>query len=126
MRVLTDRRLWSSDRLHLSPDGHHRVALLACEVAGLAVRGDWRAPLMDQPGRAGVSGWFASRRSDLEWLTEHAAPYVSRRLHGVSSGDGLAPKRPHLSHLGIGPAVRAPALAPVASLSVESSGALAP
>ncbi len=34
MRILTDRRLWTPDRLHLTPDGHRRVALLACEVAG--------------------------------------------------------------------------------------------
>jgi hypothetical protein len=29
MRMLTDRRLWIPDRLHLAPDGHRRVALLA-------------------------------------------------------------------------------------------------
>jgi lysophospholipase L1-like esterase len=97
MRVLTDRRLWSSDRLHLSPDGHRRVALLACEVAGLPVRADWRMPLIDQQSKPGFSGWLASRWSDVEWLTEHAAPYLSRRLHGVSSGDGLVAKRPHLT-----------------------------
>ncbi len=124
MRVLTDRRLWSSDRLHLSPDGHRRVALLACEVAGLPVREDWRRPLMDQPPRLGFGAWLANRWSDVEWLTEHAAPYVSRRLHGVSSGDGLLPKRPHLAPLGNAPAVRSPALAPVASLNpVEVSPA---
>ncbi len=99
MRVLTDRRLWSSDRLHLSPDGHRRVALLACEVAGLPVRGDWRTPLMDQESRPGARNWLASRWSDVQWLTEHAAPYLSRRLHGISSGDGLVAKRPYLKPL---------------------------
>ncbi len=104
MRALTDRRLWSSDRLHLSADGHRRVALLASEVAGLEVADNWRAPLAArQPARPGFQGsansWLTARWSDLEWVTEHAAPYLSRRLHGVSSGDGMAPKRPELAGL---------------------------
>ena len=102
MRVLTDRRLWSSDRLHLAPDGHRRVALLACEVAGLPVREDWRTPLTEQQAKPGLGAWLASRLNDLEWATEHAAPYLSRRLHGVSSGDGVLAKRPHLALLAPG------------------------
>ncbi|HEX9066997.1 MAG TPA: SGNH/GDSL hydrolase family protein [Streptosporangiaceae bacterium] len=100
MRVLTDRRLWTPDRLHLTPDGHRRVALLACEAAGLPVTQDWRAPLAlpaARPGRAGQAvSWLGARRADVEWVCEHAAPYISRRLHGVSSGDGVQPKRPDL------------------------------
>jgi lysophospholipase L1-like esterase len=112
MRILTDRRLWTPDRLHLTPDGHRRVALLACEVAGLAPGEDWRAPLqLSPPGQEpcgpaaglGLVGaattWAVSRWNDLEWVFEHAAPYLSRRLHGVSSGDGIEPKRPELSPL---------------------------
>ena len=45
MRVLDDPREWSQDRLHLSPDGHRRVALRACEVMGVSVDEDWRDPL---------------------------------------------------------------------------------
>jgi lysophospholipase L1-like esterase len=113
MRTLTDRRLWSADRLHLSPDGHRRVALLACEVAGVPVRQDWRAPLAEQPEPAGFSrtarAWLASRWSDTQWMTEHAAPYFRRRLHGASSGDGMTAKRPWLAPLTVGvPAVSAP------------------
>jgi len=100
MRILTDRRLWTPDRLHLTPDGHRRVALLACEVAGLRVAADWRAPLRVAPSRPGVGGaaatWAAARWNDVAWVTQHAAPYLSRRLHGVSSGDGMVPKRPEL------------------------------
>ena len=100
MRILTDRRLWTPDRLHLTPDGHRRVALLACEVAGLAPEADWRAPLQVTPDRRGLVGaattWAVARWNDVEWVLEHAAPYVSRRLHGVSSGDGVEPKRPAL------------------------------
>src|SRR5215472_9627307 len=112
MRILTDRRLWSPDRLHLNADGHRRVALLACEVAGLPAPDDWRAPLTVPPARPGLSGsarsWLSSRWSDVEWVTEHAAPYLSRRLHGISAGDGMTPKRPELAAFG-----DTPALAPV-------------
>jgi lysophospholipase L1-like esterase len=102
MRTLADRRLWSADRLHLNADGHRRVALLACEVTGVEVTEDWRAPLALQPAvgpgfRGTARSWLTARWSDVEWVTEHAAPYVSRRLHGVCTGDGLAAKRPELA-----------------------------
>jgi len=105
MRVLSDRRLWTPDRLHLTPDGHRRVALLACESAGIDVAQDWRAPLDAAPGAGearGPAAWLATRWSDARWVTEHAAPYLSRRLHGVSSGDGVPPKRPDLAVLAVG------------------------
>jgi lysophospholipase L1-like esterase len=101
MRILTDRRLWTADRLHLTPDGHRRVALLACEVAGIGAAQDWRAPLQAAPVRPGLAGaaatWVAARWNDVEWISEHVAPYLSRRLHGVSSGDGILAKRPQLT-----------------------------
>ncbi len=123
MRALTDRRLWSADRLHLAADGHRRVALLACEVAGLTPAQDWRAPLPDHlpaPGRVGSArSWLSSRWSDLEWTTEHAAPYLSRRLHGVSSGDGLMPKRPQLAVLEAPAGQRMPASHAITSLGPD-------
>jgi len=101
MQILTDRRLWQPDRLHLTPDGHRRVALLACEVAGFTPGEDWRAPLQETaaaPGPAvSPATWAAARWNDVQWVLEHAAPYLSRRLHGVSSGDGLVAKRPELT-----------------------------
>ena len=100
MRILTDGRLWTPDRLHLTPDGHRRVALLACEAAGIAPGADWRSPLVAETtgsGRAAAAAaWLSARWDDVEWVCEHAAPYLSRRLHGVSSGDGLIAKRPEL------------------------------
>ncbi len=66
----------------------------------MPIAGDWRAPLQVTPARPGPIGaaatWVAARWKDVEWVTEHAAPYLSRRLHGVSSGDGMVPKRPDL------------------------------
>jgi lysophospholipase L1-like esterase len=100
MTVLADPREWCEDRLHLAPDGHRRVALRACEAVGLPVEEDWRAPLPRDPrmtaaGR-GPGGWLAARRGDAHWVRAHGAPWVSRRLRGVSSGDGMTPKRPEL------------------------------
>jgi len=103
MQILTDRRLWQPDRLHLTPDGHRRVALLACEVAGFAPGQDWREPLHVPPATlspaSAVATWAAARWNDAQWVLEHAAPYLSRRLHGISSGDGMVAKRPELTVL---------------------------
>jgi lysophospholipase L1-like esterase len=103
MQVLRDPRAWSADRLHLAPEGHRRVALRASEVVGLPVDEDWREPL-PVPASPVASHplviWLAARRLDAQWAREHAAPWVSRRLRGISTGDGLLPKRPELQPLG--------------------------
>jgi lysophospholipase L1-like esterase len=94
MRVLADPREWCEDRLHLAPDGHRRVALRACEIAGLPVAADWREPLPADP--AATPGWLTARRQDVQWARTYAAPWLRRRLRGISSGDGVPPKRPDL------------------------------
>jgi lysophospholipase L1-like esterase len=100
MRVLNDTRAWSPDRLHLTAEGHRRVALRTCEVLGVPVTGDWRAPLPPAAGsgnaNSGNKAWLAARRQDARWAREFAAPWVRRRLTGASSGDGLLAKRPEL------------------------------
>jgi hypothetical protein len=92
MSTLHDRRAWSADRLHLSPDGHRRVALFVSEVLGVQAGGDWR----DRWPPPVAAGWLTMRRDDVQWMRRHAAPWIGRRLRGVSSGDGLQPKRPGL------------------------------
>src|SRR5262249_59595427 len=57
MSVLREPRAWSADRLHLAPDAHRRVALRTCEVLGVAVAEDWRAP---SPAAATVTGGVAA------------------------------------------------------------------
>jgi lysophospholipase L1-like esterase len=96
MRVLADPREWCDDRLHLAPDGHRRVALRACEVADVPVAEDWRAPLPAVP----APDWITARRQDLRWARAYAAPWLSRRVRGVSSGDGRSAKRPDLQRVG--------------------------
>jgi lysophospholipase L1-like esterase len=94
MHVLADPREWCDDRLHLAPDGHRRVALRTSEVAGLPVTEDWREPLPADP--AGAPRWLRARRQDVQWARNYAAPWLKRRLRGISSGDGMGPKRPDL------------------------------
>jgi lysophospholipase L1-like esterase len=101
MRFLRSASAWSDDRLHLTARSHQRVALRACEVLGVPATEDWRAPLAADPAPATVdaltrAAWLAARRDDIRWAREYLAPWVSRRLHGTSSGDGLSAKRPSL------------------------------
>ena len=104
MRFLRDLSAWSPDRLHMTSQSHQRVALRAAEVLGLPVTDDWRVPpVVDlrpdpRPVRGATRGpWLTSRREDARWAREYLAPWVNRRLHGVSSGDGRTAKRPQLS-----------------------------
>ncbi|WP_246843479.1 SGNH/GDSL hydrolase family protein [Allokutzneria sp. NRRL B-24872] len=95
MRVLQDRRMWSDDRLHLTPEGHHRVALRTCEALGVPVEEDWATPLPEEP----PATWVTLRRGDLHWARAHLVPWVGRQIRGVSMGDNLQPKRPELIEL---------------------------
>lgn len=92
MRLLIDPRAWAADRLHLSAEGHRRVALAACEALGVPADGDWRDPWPAAP----AAGWLDSRMSDLRWARTYFLPWVQRRLQGRSSGDGVTAKRPDL------------------------------
>jgi hypothetical protein len=102
MNVLRDPRAWGADRLHLTSDGHRRVALRACEVMGVPVEEDWREPWppLDRAPRSRAAGWLSARRMDAHWARAHAAPWLTRRIRGRSSGDGILPKRPQLLPLG--------------------------
>ena len=102
MNVLRDPRAWSADRLHLTPDAHRRVALRVCEVLGVSAAADWREPWLAAEGIAAsqARAWLAARRMDARWARVHAAPWVARRVRGVSTGDGVNPKRPELLPLG--------------------------
>jgi lysophospholipase L1-like esterase len=114
MPALRDPRAWSADRLHLTADGHERVALRACEVMGVPVEQDWRDPwpVLGHPPRHVALTWLEARRLDARWARVHAAPWLGRRIRGRSSGDGIPPKRPDLLPV-TGP-VTGPAAGPAA------------
>ncbi|MFE2374217.1 SGNH/GDSL hydrolase family protein [Streptomyces sp. NPDC059398] len=82
--ALGDQRLWDVDRLHLTAEGHRRVAEAVWQTLGLAAEDDWRAPLPP----ASAARWAARRTSDLRFAREHLVPWIGRRLTGRSSGDG--------------------------------------
>lgn len=88
-----DRRLWHSDRLHANSDGHARIADAFADAIGLEdATDDWTTPLPPAPRARVVS----SVSANTVWAVKHLAPWVMRRIRGVSSGDGRPPKRPVL------------------------------
>lgn len=93
LTFLGDWRMWESDRIHMSTEGHRRVALAAYEALGHTTgEADWRLPLPPST----PTGRLDSLRENAVWAKEYAAPWVSRRLQGKSSGDNREPKRPEL------------------------------
>ncbi|MEU1281450.1 SGNH/GDSL hydrolase family protein [Streptomyces sp. NPDC005805] len=90
--ALGDQRMWDVDRLHLTSEGHRRVAEAVWQTLGLDAEDDWRAPL--PPGAP--ARWAARRAADLRFARQHLGPWIGRRLTGRSSGDGLPAKRPEL------------------------------
>ncbi|GAB3205011.1 SGNH/GDSL hydrolase family protein [Marinactinospora thermotolerans] len=90
MGVLADARAWDADRLHMSPEGHRRLALKVCEVLGVPVAGRWDDPWPPVP----AVPWFTARGEDLRWARSFLVPWVGRRLTGRSSGDSVTAKRP--------------------------------
>ncbi|QKW10247.1 SGNH/GDSL hydrolase family protein [Streptomyces sp. NA04227] len=91
-KSVQDRRAWDADRLHLSPEGHTRVALKAAQLLGIEVPADPDQPWPPLPPRSSLEG----RRDDIQWAREYLVPWIGRRLRGESSGDHAAAKRPDL------------------------------
>lgn len=91
LAALRDPRMWGVDRIHLSAEGHARVAAQAAWTLGLEpLLHDWREPFETLP----PLGRFESVRANREWIAVHLRPWVRRRLRGESSGDGRSAKRP--------------------------------
>ncbi|WP_298461742.1 SGNH/GDSL hydrolase family protein [uncultured Cellulomonas sp.] len=91
MRSVRDWRMWAEDRIHLTTDGHARVAQAA--LVGLGLPPDdarWDDPLAPRPRVPRLD----QARADAAWLRTHAYPWATRRLRGRSSGDERVPKRP--------------------------------
>ncbi|SDS17641.1 Lysophospholipase L1 [Paraoerskovia marina] len=94
MRSLQDWRMWSEDRLHLTPEGHTRVRDAALVGLGLAPEAsDWDTPLEAQAPTPAVR----RARENAEWARTHLVPWIQRRVRRVSSGDTRTAKQPELS-----------------------------
>jgi hypothetical protein len=88
--------MWAEDRIHLTTDGHARVAQAA--LVGLGLEPDdagWDDPLTPLPPTPRMK----KAREDAAWVREHLYPWATRRLRGKSSGDERVPKRPELTPL---------------------------
>jgi len=92
MGVLTDRRMWSADRLHLTSEGHQRVALFVCETLGVPVAADWRDPLPDVP-RPGQIPRRVAGAAAVAAAEASAASSAVTRLRTRAHGAGLASSR---------------------------------
>lgn len=91
MAALLDWRLWAPDRIHMTSEGHRRVALNAFTTLGFAATDvGWADPL---PDAAPISRANAAR-ANAQWAREYVGPWVQRRLRGQSSGDAISAKRP--------------------------------
>ena len=91
MRSLLDWRMWAEDRIHLTTEGHARVAQAALVGLGLAPDDEhWDDPLAPQPPTPRIE----QLRGDARWAREHVYPWATRRLRRRSSGDTRVPKRP--------------------------------
>ncbi|GAA3800304.1 SGNH/GDSL hydrolase family protein [Streptomyces phyllanthi] len=82
---LSDPRLWDVDRLHLTGEGHRRVAEAVWQTLGYEPEdSEWRTP---SPSTA-PPAWVARRVADVRFARQHLVPWIGRRLTGRSSGDG--------------------------------------
>jgi hypothetical protein len=82
---------------------------LAAEPLGVPADEDGRTlPAGPAPARhageaasAGTkaAGWLAGRRHDARWARRYASPWLYRLIRGISSGDGMTPKRTDLAAL---------------------------
>ncbi|MEB4210907.1 SGNH/GDSL hydrolase family protein [Mycobacterium sp. 94-17] len=99
---------WAVDRVHASTKGHILFAAAAAEALNLPESNhDWARGGPNLSQRSVAAGTY----EQLRWTRESFAPWIWRRLRGLSSYDGRAPKRPRLAGLGT-PASSSPHLKP--------------
>ncbi|MBO1269883.1 SGNH/GDSL hydrolase family protein [Arthrobacter sp. PO-11] len=89
LRQLKDPRMWDPDRLHLSPLGHHTVAMMVLESLHVP---HTLQPL--QPGGLPERNWRQTRAGDLVWARQYLIPWALRRLGPHAAEKELRAKRP--------------------------------
>jgi phosphatidylinositol alpha 1,6-mannosyltransferase len=96
--VLSEREHWGEDLVHLSSSGHRFLAYRAGEMLGV--------PHADALGALDASLHEAAVIGRGLWWSRHALPWVWRRLHGRTAGDGRAAKHDDYVYLGRSSATR--------------------
>lgn len=100
--AIGDLDLWAPDKVHLRSRGHRFLAYRAAEALGV-------------PDAEALGGLDAALHVDDDapahgsWLRRDALPWVWRRVHGRTAGDGRAPKHSGYVVIGGRGDVRAPA-----------------
>ncbi|MCI1984397.1 MAG: SGNH/GDSL hydrolase family protein [Bifidobacteriaceae bacterium] len=91
---LVDARLWSQDRIHPTPECHERIAQIALLGLGLPADPAWADGSLRRRLPGALQPLPERVHENAEWFKSYVLPWVDRRLHGVSSGDNRAGKRP--------------------------------
>jgi len=85
---IASSRFVDTDKLHLNPAGHARVAESVLQLVGAQFDPNWNAPLPPLP----PVGKLKSIGAELNWIITFLIPWISRRIRGISSGDGRVAK----------------------------------
>ncbi|WP_342000510.1 GDSL-type esterase/lipase family protein [Microbacterium sp. LWH7-1.2] len=85
--AIGDLDLWADDKVHLRPRGHRYLAYRAAEALGV--------PDAEALGELDASLHADDAVLPGTWLRRDALPWVWRRLHGRTAGDGLVAKHAH-------------------------------
>lgn len=107
---LREPRMWDPDRLHLSPLGHHTVAMAVLEALNVP---HTLQPL--EPKSLPASSWRQARASDLSWARAYLVPWVVRQVRPHGRDGELRAKRPFAGPVFPAGNPPAPALAQVKS-----------
>jgi lysophospholipase L1-like esterase len=90
--VFGDPRMLASDRLHLSTEGHRRVAAAVLRAIDLPHDADWQDPMSPyKPAPAPVRAV-----GSVAWGIAFLVPWAIRRITRKSSGDGRVAKHGEL------------------------------
>jgi len=87
-----DRPNWGEDLVHLSSRGHRLLAYRVGEVLGV--------PHAEALGALDESLHAHERITRRQWWRRHALPWVWRRLHGRTAGDGRTAKHDDYVYIG--------------------------
>ncbi|HKS02555.1 MAG TPA: SGNH/GDSL hydrolase family protein [Arthrobacter sp.] len=84
-----DRRMWDTDRLHMSKAGHKYLASQVLDHLGVPHKislKEW-----EPPARVTLRDWARRQR---RWVNDWVLPLFGRKLRGITLGDNLSPRWP--------------------------------
>lgn len=84
-----DRRMWDSDRLHMSKAGHKYLAGQVLDQLGVPHK--IKRKDCEPAPRLGLREW---ERRQRRWVHDWVLPLFGRKLRGVTLGDTLSPRWP--------------------------------